>query len=237
MVSGENHYTMKYVAIIIEPRKHKAIEYVLNNVLESLNEDWNIVFFHGNQNKDYVTTIVNGRDRVQLVHLPVDNLTFTQYNELLATKSLIYDYATEMFLVFQTDSMIFVENKDLIHQFLVYDYVGAPWLVGTYPPTRGCGFIGNGGFSLRRKSKMLEIIEKIKWQNDNEDLYFCTNYEGIRVNKPSYEMAKTFSVEQTFSNHTFACHKPWLERHYEQFKLAYPIVERLRELQGVDSII
>jgi hypothetical protein len=81
---------------------------------------------------------------------------------------------------------------------------------------------------------MLEIIEKVKWQNNNEDLYFCTNYENVTVNKPDYELAKTFSVEGTFSNYTFACHKPWLEPHYQHFKLVYPIVEQLRELQGID---
>lgn len=224
---------MKYTAVIIEPRKHAAIEFVLKNALHCLSDDWSIVFFHGNHNGDYVRNIVKDLDRIQLVHLPIDNLTLMEYSELLATKSIIYDYLTEVFLIFQTDSMIFEENKELINDFLEYDYVGAPWLICNYYITQICDFIGNGGFSLRRKSKMLEIIEKIKWAPLNEDLYFSTNYEGIPVKKPAYEKAMTFSVEGVYSDVTFACHKPWVEIHYPHFRLRYPEVEILRQLQYV----
>ena len=47
---GNNSYT----AIIIEPRKHKALSFVLNNVLNNLNDSWNIIVFHGNLNKEYI---------------------------------------------------------------------------------------------------------------------------------------------------------------------------------------
>ena len=224
---------MKYTAIIIEPRKHAAIEFVLKNALQCLSEDWSIVFFHGNHNGDYVRNIVKDLNRIQLVHLPVDNLTLMEYSELFATKSVIYDYLTEVFLVFQTDSMIFEENKGLINEFLEYDYVGAPWVICNHYITIVCNFIGNGGFSLRRKSKMLDIIENIKWVPMNEDLYFSTNYAGIVVNKPTYEKAMTFSVEAVYSDITFACHKPWVEIHYPQFKIRYPEVEILRQLQYI----
>jgi hypothetical protein len=224
---------MKYTAIIIEPRKHAAIEFVLKNALECLSEDWSIVFFHGNHNGDYVRNIVKDLNRIQLVHLPVDNLTLMQYSELLSTKSIIYDYVTEVFLIFQTDSMIFPENKHLINDFLEYDYVGAPWMICNHYATMICSYVGNGGFSLRRKSKMLEIIDTVKWVSMNEDLYFATNYDTISVYKPSYDMAKTFSVEAVYSDITFACHKPWVEMHYPDFKLIYPEVEILRQLQYI----
>ena len=177
---------------------------------------------------------MNGNDRVQMVHLPVDNLTLIEYSSLFTTKSIIYDYLTEIFLVFQTDTMILVENKELIHHFLEYDYVGAPWTICQYYPTQVCGFIGNGGFSLRRKSKMLEIIEKIQWEYDNEDLYFSKNYEQIPLKKPTYEMAKTFSVEGVYCDSSFACHKPWMEKYYPQFIIRYPQVEQLRLLQSIE---
>lgn len=226
---------MKYTAIIIEPRKHKAIEFVLQNALDCLNDDWKIIFFHGNNNIEYVTNITKqlGSDRIQLIHLPIDNLLLTEYSSLFSINSIIYDYLTEIFIVFQTDSMMFFKNKHLLEKFMDYDYVGAPWHISGYFIIRHCGYIGNGGFSLRKKSKMLEIVEKIKWEYDNEDLYFCKNYPNITVNKPTYELAMTFSVEAVFSEITFACHKPWIEPHYPQFKLLYPEVEELRLLQGI----
>ena len=97
------------------------------------------------------------------IGLNVENLDITEYSRLLATKSVIYDHIlSDIFLVFQTDSMILPANKQIINEFLNYDYVGAPWLVTNYPLTKNSSFIGNGGFSLRRKSKMLEIVEKIE---------------------------------------------------------------------------
>jgi len=47
----------KFTAII-EPRKHKALSFVLNNILESLSEDWKIVFFHGKNNIEYSKNII-----------------------------------------------------------------------------------------------------------------------------------------------------------------------------------
>ena len=227
---------MKYTAIIIEPRKHKAIEFVLLNALKCLNDDWKIVFFHGNNNIDYANNIVKkiGSERIQLVHLLVDNLSLRSYSSLLANKSIIYDYLTEVFIIFQTDSMMFVENKELLHKFLDYDYVGAPWRRDDFHLTSVCGYIGNGGFSLRKKSKMLEIIENVKWKYDNEDLYFCKNYPNVVINKPEYELAMTFSVESVFSEITFACHKPWIEYHYPEFKLLYPEIVELQLLQATE---
>ena len=58
------------------------------------------------------------------------------------------------------------KSSNKIEDFLKYDYVGAPWI--HLPNMNG----GNGGFSLRKKSKMLEIISKNKYNNENEDVYF-----------------------------------------------------------------
>jgi hypothetical protein len=50
---------LKYTAVIVEPRKHKAIEFVLNNICECLSMNWNIVFFHGCNNEEYVKNIID----------------------------------------------------------------------------------------------------------------------------------------------------------------------------------
>ena len=47
----------KYTAIIIEPRKHHALEFVLNNALYCLSSEWKIILFHGNDNVEYVNKI------------------------------------------------------------------------------------------------------------------------------------------------------------------------------------
>lgn len=233
-----------YTAIIVEPRKHKALEYVLQNACECLSHEWNIIVFHGDMNAEYTYAIVNKlnkthTNRIQAINIHIGNLTQMEYCDLLATKSVLYDSInTELFLVFQTDSLILKANADILHNFLNYDYVGAPWRKTNYIPTKNCDFIGNGGFSLRRKRKMLEIIEKTDWHslpNDPtkvEDLYFSTNYPGISVHKPTYEQACTFCIDEVYSETAFACHKPWTIPHqYEVLKNKYPEVETLRLLQ------
>jgi hypothetical protein len=48
-----------YSAIIIEPRIHYAFEFVLNNFLTNLSNEWGIIIFHGSKNGDFVKTILN----------------------------------------------------------------------------------------------------------------------------------------------------------------------------------
>ena len=100
----------KYTAIIIEPRKHHALEFVLNNALYCLSSEWKIILFHGNDNVEYVNKIAErlNTERLCLIQLNISNLDLFSYSGLLVTKSEIYDSIfTEHFLVFQTDSMFF----------------------------------------------------------------------------------------------------------------------------------
>jgi hypothetical protein len=165
--------------------------------------------------------------------LGVDNLNTNEYSALIASKSF-HDYIpTEMFLVFQVDTMIMSKYAYLVNVFLQYDYVGAPWM---WPWSVSGEAVGNGGFSLRRKSKMLEILEKVPYPyGQGEDCYFSTAHlhGPVQVNKPSGEQAKLFSVEQTFSEVTFGTHKPWAADYmFNKFAELYPDVLILRDLQS-----
>ena len=72
----------KYTAIIIEPRTHNALEFVLENFIENLSNNWDFIIFHGNLNRDYIIKILNSnkilknnKNRLKLINLNVDNLT------------------------------------------------------------------------------------------------------------------------------------------------------------------
>jgi hypothetical protein len=199
---------MKYTAVIIEFRKHQALSYVLNNFMENLSDEWKFLIFYGNLNKDYVQMIIDEelsefKNKITTVHLPYDNMCPHEYSRLLTSESIVYDNInTDTFLVFQTDTIIIKKNKDLIDKFLQYDYVGAPWYNGG---------VGNGGLSLRKKSKMLEIMEKedIERKNEAEDVFFSSPLK-VSLYKPSAVDAAHFSVESLFlTDNPFGCHKPW----------------------------
>ena len=240
--------TMKgYTAIIVEPRKHKALKFVLLNALTNLDYNWGIIIFHGNLNKEYVQNIIdtqlsNYKDRIKMISLDVDNLTISDYNILFKTEGLYNHIPTETFLVFQTDSMIIPKNRNRIYDYLHYDYVGAVW-------PHLDNNIGNGGFSLRKKSKMLEIIktcpytninsskniEKYKEGIENEDIYFSLLCESVTINKPSISDAKKFSSEKIIDSESFGIHKCWESNSINEVINIFPEVEELYNLQSIEN--
>lgn len=218
-----------YTAVIIETRKHKALEFVLRSFLTTI--DASFLVFCGNLNKEFCEDLLDGpllefKPRVRIVHMNVDTMTPSEYSVLLSTTKIIYnEIPTEHFLIFQTDTMLFPRYKDHINEFFQYDYVGAPWNNDRF------GGVGNGGLSLRRKSKMLEIIDNVTYYGEPEDVYFC-NSLLVHLHRPTMEQAKRFSVEEVFHPHSFGCHRPWERGFDKQLLTAYPEVRTLFELNG-----
>ena len=206
----------KYTAMMIEPRKHDAFSFVLHNFLENLSEEWGFVLFHGSDNSEFVKDIIyelppQYRYRIiSVVNLHVDNLNGITYSNLFFSNELYQHIPTETFLVFQTDSMIL--NKGLVDSFLEYDYVGAPWKSEK---------VGNGGLSLRKKSKMLEIIKaKPVPDHRHEDIYFTHNIPShVQYHLPSFEEAKQFAIETVFHDSPFGIHNAWRYIKHEELKI------------------
>ena len=224
--------TEKYSAIIIEPRRHDAFKIVLENFLTHLDDRWDIIIFHGNANKEYLKELIDKhlntyKERIKMVHMKVDNLSYFDYNRILRCKKLYERIPTEMFLVFQVDTLISDVYYNKIYDFMQYDYVGAPWPL--YYPV----LVGNGGLSLRRKSKMLEVIDNLQVpENMNEDLFF-TAYPNL--NKPSHEDAKDFSVECIYYDKSFGVHQCWNFMSNEQMQEIAKHIPRIFELQEIYS--
>jgi hypothetical protein len=195
-------------AIIIEPRKHRALSFVVRNVLENLTQNWNVQICHGTLNKEFVEEILEKElpeflPRITLKNLGVENLpTPKSYSEILLSRKFTEEIPTETFLIFQTDSMINPNQKHLLDKFLDYDYVGAPWKHGG---------VGNGGFSLRKRSKMLAILNSVNVNPkiDHEDILFSMGSARVKPYKPLFEQAKEFSVETVYSDRFFAVHRAW----------------------------
>lgn len=225
----------KYSAVIVEPRNHKALEFVLNNFIENLDDDWQIIIFHGPNNLNTCKEIIEKtgtQKRITFHNLGVNNLTIEEYNHLMITRDFYHQIPTEIFLIFQTDSMIIPINKSNLEPFLKYDYVGAPWIKEN---------LGNGGLSLRRKSKMMEIMDQCLIPHPSipfiEDLYFSFGCLASIPNKPSIEEAKLFSVEETFEKNPWGVHKPWVLpiEEYEELTTLHPDIETLRILNENES--
>lgn len=227
-----------YSAVIVEPRKHKALSFVLKNYLQNLSNDWNVVLFHGTDNIEFIKDIMTNDltceelGRVTLENLVVTNLESNDYNKLLTSVEFYEKIPTETILIFQTDSMIIPKNKDTINEFLQFEYVGAPWPRNLRWPSK-YDYIGNGGLSLRKKSKMIDVIKAKGPNTENEDGYFADKKNGLL--KPDYELAKRFSIETVFCENAFGCHTPWKHINNKQLFDTYPEIQTLYRLQGVNE--
>lgn len=193
-------------AVIVEFRKTDALPFVVRNALDNLNAtEWDILIFHGKQNGDWLKAIIDkdfaaDKTRIQLQQLDHDNMTQPQYSDMLMTKEFYEKIPTETFLIFQTDSLICAPHKDLIKNYMEYDYVGAPWKNQ---------IVGNGGFSLRKKSPIIKMIETCP-KIPGEDAYFASGCPQFSLKKPDFEKAKEFSIETVYNPKSFGIHKPWL---------------------------
>jgi hypothetical protein len=239
--------TTNYTAIMVEPRKHRALEFVLRNYTDNLDNDWNFMIYHGSDNKQYLENIVKKlsadvQNRITLINLKVSNINIRQYSTMFFCPTFYNNIPTETFLIFQTDSMILKENKHKINDFLKYDYVGAPW-----PRTMGIWGkigVGNGGLSLRKKSKMIELLKYKDKGIENgyygkyvaEDKFFCGYYvPEVKIYKPTFIKAKEFSAEAVYSESPFGIHKCWggLKKHEIQNLIKmYPDIETLIRLNN-----
>ena len=198
-----------HTAILIEPRKSRqgALEFVTKNLLENLPANWCLILFTGPNNtsevESFVKTLPSAQaKRVTVKNLHIKNLTESEYNKLMMSRKILDEIPTEMFLVVQVDSMICKGGSHILEKFLEYDYVGAPW--------KDRNAIGNGGFSLRRKSVMLKILNTCPTLNHNEDGFFSGGCEGVVPKKPSPSEAEEFSVETIFNGkQPFGIHKSW----------------------------
>jgi hypothetical protein len=227
----KENYANKYTAVIIEPRQHKALYFVLKNFSENLSDEWNIIIMHGNNNLEFINNILDTelskyKERIHLDNLNIDNLTIQDYNRLLFTEEFYKKIPTEIFLIFQTDSMICPTEKDKINDFLKFDYVGAPWASGD---------VGNGGFSLRKKSKMLSKIRNcVKNGEDSGDLNedgFFSDDKCEPLSKPEFEAAKLFSNETVYSEYSFGVHKPWPYLSKED------MVKKIEKCDGLETLV
>jgi hypothetical protein len=217
-------------AVVVDNRQVAAIPFLLRNLLENLPANWSIQFIHSAANIEWLRTEIAKLDaaaaRIQLRELPEEKFRLEEYNRLLKSREFYEGIPTELFLIVQLDGMICAPHKDLLNKFTKYDYVGAPW-----SHRKG---IGNGGFSLRRKSKILTFIDTCPPNDDApEDGYFADGCKGVRLAVPSDEVAREFSIESVYAPRSFGVHNAWYF-HPDKLEALEAQCPGIRELQRLN---
>ena len=152
--------------VIVEPRRHKHLRYVIDNFHRNMPAEYELYVFHGTSSLAFARACasrVRGR-RVHFVDLGVDNLTADEYNALLKDRRRFWDrVAAENVLIFQTDAVLCANSRKTIRDFEHLGYVGC-----AYDSVAGRGthwgehaFWGVGGLSFRKKSVALECLAAV----------------------------------------------------------------------------
>ena len=191
-------------AVIIEPRKDARLEHVICNVMFYLGSGWGLTIVHGTTNKEWLEEIIqrNNWKNIELLSCNQSDLPLHAYNHYLMSASFWHSLSGEHILIFQTDVLLRFHG---IQKFLQYDYVGAPWL-------NDPRMFGNGGLSLRSRSKMLEVLKQFPPtqldRKNNEDEYFSNYIRQItpKANVPTIEIASEFSSETIYNPQSIGVH-------------------------------
>ncbi len=192
--------------VIVEPREHEWLKGVLYNMAHVYGgQDVVLYIVHGMQNEQFVKNIIDDSwSNVNFLKLPIENIDRNQYNQLLTNAQFWSYFKTEHVLIFQADTFIRKQIPDI---FFLYDYVGSPW--GWFP--NGIKRrVGNGGFSLRKVSTMINICNKFTFNPETEeaeDVFFCKYIETDMVPPPT--LASIFAVEHIYYNDPIGLHSIW----------------------------
>lgn len=213
-------------AVLIEFRILPHLEFVIRNTIHKLGKDWSHTIICGNLNYNYLLELCNSiSSNIKIIKLNCDNLENIHiYTQILTSLDFWKFFVGDKILIYQEDTCIFKHN---INDFLEWDYIGAPF---KKKDNTNSIHIGNGGFSLRTKQIMIDVINKINQitppiQLDNipEDLYFSNNMIKYNIGKiADYQTALQFSTEyivheDTVGGHSFFLHNTeWQLLMYKQ---------------------
>lgn len=223
----------QYSAVIIDSRITDLFEIVLDNFYSKLDERWCFVIMTTNNNFEYIKDLVytnfnKEKTRTTIIKFNIDHISFDNYQQLFYYEYFYSYIPTEIFLIFQLDSLLSDKYHHQIYDFMNYDYIGSPF----YKNEKEYYYVGCGGLSLRKKSKMIEIVNDINYNNENnrklpEDLFFC---EYPNIYKPTSDIAVHFCSGVFFHPESIGMHKTFdfiTEEQLNIIETHFPLVKTL----------
>ena len=135
--------------IFLEFRILPHIYFIIRNTIRVLGNKWSHTIICGENNYNFMLEIKEriGRN-IRIIKINKKNITRLEYSLMLLKSKFWEQFSGKYILIYQEDSIIF---KDIPSNYFNYDFVGAPFYNKK---------IGNGGFSLRNKEKMINISKK-----------------------------------------------------------------------------
>ncbi len=189
--------------VFIDFRFLNNFEFIIRNALHKLNGNFMTTFVCNNNNYERVKILCDSiSPNIQILKLDNNINSQLEYNNLLLTPDFWKKLDGKNILIHQFDAIIFKKN---FINFINYDYIGSPMNTDD-------GIIMNGGFSMRKKEKMIKLLEKHQPKNIFEDKFF-----NSKVLMDS-EIANQFGT-QHFDTNSFGGHCFWEAKRYTSKEL------------------
>ena len=237
-------------AVLIEFRIFPHIEFLIRNTINKLDDEWSHTVICGNLNYEFMLNLCNSiSNNIKVIKLDYDNMTQSEYSNYLCTLNFWNLLYGEKILIYQEDTNIFKNN---INDFLEWDYIGAPWpKIQNDTPN----LVGNGGFSLRTKQCMIDVINKISLKDTKfnsstidfmknvglifgpEDVYFSKNMHEFKIGKVAdYNTAFNFSTESVYNPNSFGGHCFWYsDKNWKQ--RLYNLINQKNDYKSINTLL
>ena len=228
-------------SVLIEFRIFPHLEFLIRNTIIKLGKQWNHTVVCGETNFNFIQNIChkickNVTSKIKIVKLNYRNINRDEYCSILRTVDFWNNFNGEYILLYQEDSFLFHGN---IQPFLKYDYIGAPWFK---KQDDNSNHVGNGGFSLRRKTAMIRVIKEnksitignytrkyMKTTKLNcvpEDVYFSKCLIDYNLGLVAdYDTALKFSQETIKGNNPLGGHSFWLAEPNKKIYNSYELYD------------
>lgn len=199
----------RLIVALVEYRIMDEIDWVINALLRVYDKPEEIGFsiVHGNINSKYLQDKYGNWSNIKLINTGHENLNRGTYSALLKTPQLWENFRDwSHVLIYQTDACIMRRIDDI---YFNYDYIGSPWGKDNQWTSYNAG---NGGFSLRSVSAMINSCECNrntpfeKIHRGNEDGYFCSQTK-FRYPPINSKIHKAFAMEKVKYATPIGCHQ------------------------------
>tara|TARA_B100000073_G_scaffold346588_1_gene358351 strand:- start:62 stop:3121 length:3060 start_codon:yes stop_codon:yes gene_type:complete len=226
-------------AVLVEYRVLPHIELLIRNMILKLGNDWSYTIICGCENIDFINEIIPS-ENIKIINSNHSNMNINEYSAFLSSTSFWDLIIGDKVLIYQEDSWLFEYDEFIMSQCLEYDFVGAPFSnIHDDTPNK----VGNGGFSIRTKSIMKQVIShksiynldyseytRVYMEANNlhvppEDVYFSKTMQKYDIGKVApYELASVFSTESVCNTESMGGHCFWLDDPFWKTRLVNSII-------------
>lgn len=212
------HANSEKVAVIMDPRYDKLMVGVIKNFMQHLNpRGWNLVIITHEKYVDLVEFSGSMVLRISEIRIKYKddqpNIDIDTYNGILMSKEFWDLIPGEHILIFQKDCYMYKMFDETL--YLNYAFCGAN-CIWFSENNESYGVAINGGCSLRKKSEMLDCLQKVSWtliekyypvmKLCNEDLFFTFACHLLNKLVPKKEDRPAFAIEHEDTTNTCFYH-------------------------------